>query len=157
MWQLLNGPLFASFSVFSNLHLVEFSFIMHVVDEIRTADLMYWKQPLSHRHCPSFLKWTFPGLFLDFLIIFFIFSLVHCFYYNWQIFVNGDMKQERRRKSICCSIHCSLEKAQPPARIDLQQFWTKKSQVRPWIQTRLAGTACHWSTAWATTAAPPLP
>ena len=51
------------------------------------------------------------------------------------------------------SIPRSLEKAQRPARIDLQQFWTKKSQVCPRIWTRLALAECYCFTACATTAA----
>ena len=45
-------------------------------------------------------------------------------------FDHGDRKQERRGKSYA-PFHSSffLEKAQRPARIDSEQFWTEKSQV----------------------------
>ena len=57
------------------------------------------------------------GLFLD---IFFLGSL---FILQLTILDNGDSKQEGRRKIMHRSIpHYFLDKAQRPARIDLQQF-----------------------------------
>ena len=59
--------------------------------------------------------------------------------YNWQILtmVIGNRKEEVRVCNILSFI--LLEKAQRPARIDYQQFWTEKSQASP---SRESNPAC---------------
>ena len=91
-----------------------------------------------------FKIWAFPGLFLDFIFYWFnvyIFQLT-----NFDI---GDRKQERRRKSRLYSLF--FRKSLAPSENTFTAILNQKSQVCPGIQTRLARTECHCSTACATT------
>ena len=66
------------------------------------------------------------------LLGFFIFFLSSLFVLQLTNFDKGDRKQERRRrKSMYRAIPHSLEKAQRPAKIDSQQFWTEKAKPVP--------------------------
>ena len=81
------------------------------------------------------------------------FFLVHWLYYNWQIFDNGDRKQERRGKSMHHFIPHSSEKSPAPSKNRFAAIQNQKSQVRPELRTQPAWTECHCSTDCATTAA----
>ena len=70
-----------------------------------------------------FFIWAFPGLFLDFY-----FFIVYVTIDKFLTMVIGKQERKRTRKSMHHSFPCSLEKAQNPARIDSQQFWTKKAK-----------------------------
>ena len=59
---------------------------------------------------------------------------------------DDDKWQDRRRKSVICSIIGFLEKALCHARVDWEQFWTEKTQVGPGIWTQPALTGCRCST-----------
>ena len=68
---------------------------------------------LGHREHKKI--WAFPGLFLEFII--FPWFIVYITIYNYFLaMVIGNRKEEGR---VCMSsIHCSLEKARRPARIE---------------------------------------
>ena len=81
--------------------------------------------------------------------IFFLGSLLILQSANFDI---GDRKQERRRKSMYATLYFSFFRKSPvPSKSRFATILHQKSSVRLGIQTRLARTECHCSTACATT------
>ena len=110
---------------------------------------------------PLFLKyWPFPASW----IYFFIFNgtlkggfsgfLSQDYQITVDKFYNGNWWWEaRNKKEEYASFYYTLIEKSPwqPVRIDWQQFWTEKAQVRPGTQTLPAQTECHRSTTFTTT------